>query len=363
MGRRLFLCGLALLAVAAVPSASDGFIGKNGRIAVNLVGGGITTVTPDGNDPRQLNLYGSDANWAPNGGRIVFSEFGGGIRTMRGGKGGDIRRITERGRDTSPAYSPDGHRIVFLRELEIGGALYTVGANGRGLRRVFRTRAETEVDFGLDWSPDGRWIAFSLRRPSGVPTGIRIIRPDGSGLRRLTSGRDSGPTWSPDGQLLAFERRKEGIFTVSRSGEGEQSLTNGPSGSPGSARSPDWSPSGRKILFSFGSSAELYTVKADGSALTLVPNITGESGSWQPRCTASTFGGHLAGTTGRDHLCGSAIRETIDGLASPDVIFAGGGNLPSTRALRLHPDLQAFRETERRRSRTYPAWVATPHRF
>lgn len=36
------------------------------------------------------------------------------------------------------------------------------------------------------WSRDGRWIAFTRSEA------VYIIRPDGSGLRRLARGRDVG---------------------------------------------------------------------------------------------------------------------------------------------------------------------------
>lgn len=52
------------------------------------------------------------------------------------------------------------------------------------------------------WSPDGKWIAFSL--PKGE--GIGMIRPDGSGRRRLSGEAGSGYrfAWSPDSNRIAY---------------------------------------------------------------------------------------------------------------------------------------------------------------
>jgi sugar lactone lactonase YvrE len=46
------------------------------------------------------------------------------------------------------------------------------------------------------WSPSGEWISF-------VSDGVWVIRPDGTGLRRLVAGAfHDGVSWSPDGRWL-----------------------------------------------------------------------------------------------------------------------------------------------------------------
>jgi hypothetical protein len=57
------------------------------------------------------------------------------------------------------------------------------------------------------WSPDGVWIAFRSSNGNGGDS-IFAVRPDGSGLRRLTDASDTRsdaqPAWSPDGKRLYF---------------------------------------------------------------------------------------------------------------------------------------------------------------
>jgi len=56
------------------------------------------------------------------------------------------------------------------------------------------------------WSPDGTRIAFTSTK-GGEGYEIHVIRPDGSGLRRVTFFKPTAahfPLWSPDGQRLAF---------------------------------------------------------------------------------------------------------------------------------------------------------------
>lgn len=63
-----------------------------------------------------------------------------------------------------------------------------------------------EFDGRPRWSPDGTLIAFSPAEGD-----IYVVRPDGTGRRRITSadepdrpGGTSGPEWSPDGTKLAI---------------------------------------------------------------------------------------------------------------------------------------------------------------
>jgi WD40 repeat protein len=73
------------------------------------------------------------------------------------------------------------------------------------------------------------------------------IRPDGSGLMRLTSGRDvdDDPAWSPGGRWLAFSRTSRdskvtSVYLVGERGGKPRLLLRG-------ARSPEWSPDGRRV--------------------------------------------------------------------------------------------------------------------
>ena len=57
------------------------------------------------------------------------------------------------------------------------------------------------------WSPGGDWLAFALAPGGGMNQQIYVIRPDGTGLHRLTAGGTDnnwlGP-WTHDGQSLAI---------------------------------------------------------------------------------------------------------------------------------------------------------------
>ena len=65
---------------------------------------------------------------------------------------------------------------------------------------------------GAIWSPDGQWIAFVVAPGGGMNTQIYIVRPDGTGLRRLTDGgKDNNfiGDWTHDGKFIHFASNRK----------------------------------------------------------------------------------------------------------------------------------------------------------
>jgi polyisoprenoid-binding protein YceI len=130
--------------------------------------------------------------------------------------------------------------------------LFTVGADGRGLRRVMR---DPEGAFHLEptWSPDGRRIAYTRSEASSVapPASVNVVGADGSGRRDLTPGSMSvQPDWSPDGRRIAFmsvvDVETGKISVMNADGSGARQLAD----TPTSDSEPRWSPDGRRIAVS-----------------------------------------------------------------------------------------------------------------
>ena len=107
-------------------------------------------------------------------------------------------------------------------------------------------------------SPNGRWAIFSVVEPSYAEadqvSDLWVVPMDGSAApRRLTNTKsgESGVEWSPDGRKIAFSARREGdetsqiyVLGILEGGEATR-VTNVSSG----ASSPRWRPDGRAILF------------------------------------------------------------------------------------------------------------------
>jgi len=146
------------------------------------------------------------------------------------------------------------------------------------------TLAGTAADTAIV-KPRNGLIAFM--RPGTVGEyDIWVVRPDGTGLRRVTESpanrSDYYPDWSPDGSTLLFERRKldpaatggdEALYAVNADGRGLRQITHcrGECWSDGEAA---WAPNGRRIAFDRAtgprsapgpSLVTIYLADADGS--------------------------------------------------------------------------------------------------
>ena len=91
----------------------------------------------------------------------------------------------------------------------------------------------------IDWSPNGARIALASPDPGvvpGVSSNVFTLRPDGSGLAKLTNSRggkiNNGlDSWSPDGKKIAFVSNRSSayeIYVMNANGSGITQLTRGP---------------------------------------------------------------------------------------------------------------------------------------
>ncbi len=108
----------------------------------------------------------------------------------------------------SPSFSPDGTRIAFVSDLTGIPQVWTVATEGGWPQLV--TALDDQVG-AVRWSPDGTWLAFSLAPGGGMNGQIYIVRPDGSEMRRLTSGgKDNNwlGQWTSDARALTVSSNR-----------------------------------------------------------------------------------------------------------------------------------------------------------
>jgi Tol biopolymer transport system component len=183
-------------------------------------------------------------------------------------------------------------RIAFGLQRGDLSSIYTVRPDGSGLRRLTAppTRQELGGDSGPVWSPNGRRIVFERNLTYWGADRFRLAAvPAAGGLaRQLTRGPfDAMPSYSPDGRRIAFARltgATVSLYTIDRRGRHSSRLL-----ADGLDITPAWSPDGKTIAFSrlADSSlpideATLYLADADGSnvrGLGQVP-IKGVSPAW-----------------------------------------------------------------------------------
>ena len=120
-------------------------------------------------------------------------------------------RITAGGAvDSSPDWSPDRRRVVFVRQEASarGSSLYVVRRDGGGLERL--TRGDRVAAMPA-WSPDGRRIAYAASPLEGGSFDIWVVDVRSGKTRPVTraAGEEVLPSWTRSGELR-FERLQPG---------------------------------------------------------------------------------------------------------------------------------------------------------
>jgi Tol biopolymer transport system component len=221
---------------------------------------GIWAIRSDGTRLRFLAAGGVGPLWSPRGDRIAFSDAG--RIAVVPAAGGAVRRVTRGPNDGTPAWSPDGGTIAFVRSDANGDSqsLQLVPARGGRLRRLFGGTRDVTMGRDPQWSPSGRLLLFE------VNSGVYVVRVRDRRATRLRR-RGDWPTWSPDGRRIAFTVGSA-IYVMNADGSRARRVRTerGLEFSDG----PVWSPDGRTLVYAASlieSDFEIFVARADGSGL------------------------------------------------------------------------------------------------
>jgi tricorn protease len=156
-------------------------------------------------------------SWSPDGEKLLFSSAQHGNDDLYLAKRSDeetswtesfdfdfTRLTTSPVDDFAAKFSPDGKNICFVRGR---GALIVIPAEG-GNETVLIDRW---YEPGFDWSPDGKWIAYSTA-DDGFNYDVWIVSAVGGDAYNVSRhpSDDLVPQWSPDGRRLVWTAKRVG---------------------------------------------------------------------------------------------------------------------------------------------------------
>lgn len=307
----------------------------------------------DGGEARRLTSLDGGAGpavWSPDGTTLLFA-----ARVSHDPPPTDTdarKRWESRPRPVTRAhYKDDGAGFTFAGASQV----FTVAIDGGEPRQLTEGRTDNRTPA---WSPDGAQIAFVRTRTGAADyniTDVWTMRADGSDARRLTDavGRATCPTWSPDGQTLACygtdeQRRAMGadtmrIWLVPVSGAPPRSLTAGydrsvfqsPWTTPAG---PSWSADGTVLLAPFADAGNVHLMEVNTNSGSIRPIIAGER---------QVLGVSAPARSGRIALIMSEI------LNPADVFITGRDGFGERRLTRVNEDGFASLDLPRVERRTF----------
>ena len=177
------------------------------------------------------------------------------------GTGSPLQLTTSPTNDYSPAWSPDGRTIAFLRRVPDTPSsevwlIAPLGGSERKLADV-HPRLPFYRPLSLSWCPDSRCVVTTDSPGAGEPDAVFAIQLDSGRKRQLTypAGQvsDRDPSISPDGRYLIFRRDTTpfsgAIYRLRLTADGIADKDPVRLTQTLSAGKPAWLPNSREVLY------------------------------------------------------------------------------------------------------------------
>src|SRR5439155_21581267 len=196
---------------AGMPFGAPGFsVSQNGVLAYRVTERLESRLTWFDRRGRRLGAIGAPALYrnhrlSPDGGRIAVARVDpqsdkSDIWILDAARDAPLRFTLDPGDASLPVWSRDGRRIVFNSERSAAPGLYEKLASGAGSEQMLSPA--TRAAFPLDWSPDGRYLAFLFSRPE-TRGNIGVLTTSGATQVPIETVADEVQAqFPPDGRLL-----------------------------------------------------------------------------------------------------------------------------------------------------------------
>ncbi|HJR07108.1 MAG TPA: M12 family metallo-peptidase [Pyrinomonadaceae bacterium] len=224
----------------------------------------VYLMNADGSGVRRLtntHEFESFPAWSPDGSKLLVRKFSGYYIVSADGK--TQTQLPAGGNEAD--WSPDGKKIVYAAGLYTANHIYVMNADGTNQTALTSGYAAYSSPH---WSPDGQKILFVAPAPGGAQ--ISLMNPDGSGVVALTPpGANLEPAWSPDGTKIVFNRGGD-IYVMRSDGSNLTQVTSGARNDS----NPTWRNAAAPPRSSFQFSAANYQAgEGDGRATIAVERV------------------------------------------------------------------------------------------
>jgi Tol biopolymer transport system component len=277
---------------ASLPGRNRGFVFTSFKQPSGVSSSFLETINREGSARRVLEKcdYGCDygaGDWSPDGRRLAYVDafcpfecgLGPSIATVRAD--GSHRKVLFRpGQGCcvwSPAWSPDGRRIAFIKSryyYGLGrGNVFIIHRDGTHLKRI---NTKHRAEYTLDWSSRNRLIVGARLRKQDD---LFVMGHRGFYKRRLTNNHaiEAQPDWAPGGRRLVFVRVASSGDLFSAGQIWKMDAKGQDAASVAAGSSPAWAPNGSLIAFVVGKH-DIHTVRPSGKDDNLLasPSHTGQ---------------------------------------------------------------------------------------
>ena len=196
-------------------------LSPNGKRALLAARGDLFSLPQEHGDTRNLTQSsGADDDhpaWSPDGTRVAYTTDENGEQqiALRPAEGGEAKILTkfDSGFLYQPVWAPGGDMLAFSDNEH---RLWVMDVDKGAPRQVAQDNYNEIHDY--TWSPDGRWLAYSLTGDRHVQS-IWLYSLDSGKARRVSAERDNDflPVFDPNGKYLYFVSTRHEIPTFSES--------------------------------------------------------------------------------------------------------------------------------------------------
>jgi TolB protein len=189
-------------------------------------------------------------NFSPDGKSLVFSHglgIGAAIETVDITRNCCAHELTHDRRNAdnvSPSYSPDGRHIAYISNRTGTPEIWIMDDDGASSDQLvpseFGTAGRALATYSPAWSPDGTRIVFARDVDRGGRQLFTASVAGGQVVQRTAEGQNEDPSWAPDSRHVVFKSKRTGreqLWILDIESGAFRQLTN----TVGGAQYPAWS--------------------------------------------------------------------------------------------------------------------------